>query len=109
MQVITIKNSFFYAGNFTGIPYGFNHKFLITFLCDRSKILYGKYAVQHIIYRKELLGRVIGMNSLKDVNMITVIIAALFIFPLLAGALRPLSRQRIQYSFISVLDNVEFL
>lgn len=46
---------------------------------------------------------------MADLNVVTIILAALCILPVLAGALGPFSREQIRYSLGSLLDNVEFL
>jgi hypothetical protein len=46
---------------------------------------------------------------LSDINIITVIIIGLFTLPLLVGILRPLTSERIYYSFASLINNVILL
>jgi len=46
---------------------------------------------------------------LNEINIITVILAAVFFIPIIYGAFKPFSRGEIQYSLGSLLDNIEFL
>ena len=49
------------------------------------------------------------MNSFSNINMITVLIAGIFLIPILAGILHPFSNNRIQHSLVSMLNSLEFL
>jgi len=49
------------------------------------------------------------LDMLSDINIITVIIIGLFTLPLLVGILRPLTSERIYYSFASLINNVILL
>ena len=49
------------------------------------------------------------MNSFSNINMITVLIAGIFLIPILAGTLYPFSSNRIQHSLVSMLNSLEFL
>jgi transglutaminase-like putative cysteine protease len=44
-----------------------------------------------------------------EINIITVIIIVLFIIPLISGVFKDFTRERIQVSFVSLLDGIEFL
>lgn len=60
--------------------------------------------IEGILYlRKE-----INLN-LTDFNVVTAILAVIFLIPVLIGALETFSRERVQRSFASLLDNIEFL
>jgi hypothetical protein len=47
--------------------------------------------------------------KLFGINLITVLIAGIFLLPVIAGVLRPFSKNRIQYSLISMIHNVELI
>jgi len=46
---------------------------------------------------------------LDNPNIVTLVLAALFLGPILIGFFRPFSREKVQYSLGSLLDNIEFL
>ena len=49
------------------------------------------------------------MKDLSEFNVITAILAILFVLPLIIGAVRPFSREKIEYSIASLLGNIEFV
>ena len=49
------------------------------------------------------------MEIFKDINIVTIVIAIVFILPILIGIIRPLSGARILNSFSSLLNNLIFL
>lgn len=51
----------------------------------------------------------ININALNQINLITVLIAVIFLLPILAGILHPFSRYRIQESLISLFNNLEII
>ncbi len=50
-----------------------------------------------------------AMDILSDINIITVIMVCLFVFPILAGIIWPLTHDRVHRSFTSLLGSVIFL
>ena len=46
------------------------------------------------------------MSLLSNINIITILIIGLFLMPLLTGLLSPISSNRIQHSFLSILNSV---
>ena len=53
----------------------------------------------------------VRMRSMKifGINLISVLIAGTFTLPVLMGILRPFSKNRIQYSLISMVHNIELI
>ncbi|OPX90108.1 MAG: Transglutaminase-like superfamily protein [Pelotomaculum sp. PtaB.Bin104] len=49
------------------------------------------------------------MISFNDINIITVLIAGIFLIPILAGMLHPFSSNRIRYSLVSMLNSMVLL
>jgi hypothetical protein len=49
------------------------------------------------------------VTILIEINVVTVILAAAFLFPMVAGLFEPFTRERLHHSLVSLLDNVEFL
>ena len=49
------------------------------------------------------------MSFLGDINIVTILIAGIFILPIVAGLLRPLTGDRIHSSFVSFLSNIMLL
>lgn len=50
-----------------------------------------------------------AMSLISNINMITVLIAGIFLIPILAGMLHPFSSNKIHHSLVSMLDSLEFL
>ncbi|MCR4435460.1 MAG: transglutaminase-like domain-containing protein [Clostridiales bacterium] len=46
---------------------------------------------------------------MENINAVTVTITAIFVIPILTGLLESFSRESVQNSFVSLLDNVEFV
>lgn len=49
------------------------------------------------------------MNLLNSINMITVIIIFIFLMPVTAGILKPVSRERLQHSLLSIIKSLNFI
>jgi len=49
------------------------------------------------------------MNLFSNINIITIIIIGIFLMPLLTGMLFPISSNRIQHSFLSILNSFKFI
>ena len=49
------------------------------------------------------------MSVFNNINIITIIIIGIFLMPLLTGLLSPISSNRIQHSFLSILSNLKFI
>lgn len=49
------------------------------------------------------------MKNLEKINLVTIAIIVLFAFPIIIGALKAFTRERIQKGFASLLDNLEFI